>query len=43
VNNARDYSHGRRLVELGVVANPAELADASRQLKDWLNTAAASS
>lgn len=36
VNNARDYSHGRRLVELGVVADPAELADAERQLKEWL-------
>lgn len=36
VNNARDYSHGRRLVELGVVADPAELADTDRQLKEWI-------
>lgn len=36
VNNARDYSHGRRLVELGVVVDPAELADADRQLKEWI-------
>lgn len=40
VNNARDYSHGRRLVELGIVANPDELADAGRQLKEWLAVAA---
>ena len=36
VNNARDYSHGRRLVELGIVADPAELANADRQLKEWI-------
>jgi 3-phenylpropionate/trans-cinnamate dioxygenase ferredoxin reductase subunit len=36
VNNARDYSHGRRLVELGVVVDPAELADAARPLKEWI-------
>jgi 3-phenylpropionate/trans-cinnamate dioxygenase ferredoxin reductase component len=36
VNNARDYSHGRRLVELGVVADPIELNVAERQLKDWI-------
>jgi 3-phenylpropionate/trans-cinnamate dioxygenase ferredoxin reductase component len=36
VNNARDYSHGRRLVELGVIVDPAEIADASRQLKEWI-------
>lgn len=36
VNNARDYSHGRRLVELGIVADHLELADADRQLKEWL-------
>jgi 3-phenylpropionate/trans-cinnamate dioxygenase ferredoxin reductase subunit len=36
VNNVRDYSHGRRLVELGIKADPAELADDSRQLKEWL-------
>lgn len=39
VNNARDYSHGRRLVELSIVADPKELADASRQLKEWLSVA----
>jgi 3-phenylpropionate/trans-cinnamate dioxygenase ferredoxin reductase component len=38
VNNARDYSHGRRLVELGIFADPADLADDSRQLKEWLAT-----
>lgn len=36
VNNVRDYSHGRKLVELGVVVDPAELADAERQLKEWI-------
>ncbi|WP_337180567.1 NAD(P)/FAD-dependent oxidoreductase [Sphingopyxis granuli] len=36
VNNARDYSHGRRLVELGLAADPDELADTTRQLKEWL-------
>ncbi len=36
VNNARDYSHGRRLVELGVTVDPAELADAGRQLKEFI-------
>jgi 3-phenylpropionate/trans-cinnamate dioxygenase ferredoxin reductase subunit len=36
VNNARDYSHGRRLVELGIVVDHLELADADRQLKEWL-------
>ena len=41
VNNARDYSHGRRLVELGIAADPEELADAGRQLKEWLAAPAA--
>lgn len=36
VNNARDYSHGRRLVDLGIVIEPAALADADRQLKEWI-------
>lgn len=36
VNNARDYSHGRRLVELGIAVDPAEIADAERQLKEWI-------
>jgi 3-phenylpropionate/trans-cinnamate dioxygenase ferredoxin reductase subunit len=40
VNNARDYSHGRRLVELGVVVDAAEIGDAGRQLKEWLTASA---
>lgn len=36
VNNARDYSHGRRLVELGIFADAAELSNADRQLKEWI-------
>ena len=40
VNNVRDYSHGRRLVELGVVVDATELADADRQLKEWLSAPA---
>jgi 3-phenylpropionate/trans-cinnamate dioxygenase ferredoxin reductase component len=36
VNNARDYSHGRRLVELGVKVNPAKIVDTERQLKEWI-------
>lgn len=34
VNNVRDYSHGRRLVELGVRADAMQLADTSRPLKE---------
>ena len=41
VNNVRDYSHGRRLVELGVKVDPAEIADTDRQLKEWAAPAAA--
>ena len=41
VNNARDYSHGRKLVELGIAADAEELADAGRQLKEWLAAPAA--
>jgi 3-phenylpropionate/trans-cinnamate dioxygenase ferredoxin reductase subunit len=37
VNNVRDYSHGRRLVESGIACDPAEIADSSRQLKEWLS------
>ena len=33
VNNVRDYSHGRRLVEQGIHANASDIADASLQLK----------
>jgi 3-phenylpropionate/trans-cinnamate dioxygenase ferredoxin reductase component len=36
VNNARDYSHGRRLVELSVKVNPDKIVDTERQLKDWI-------
>lgn len=35
VNNVRDYSHGRRLVELGVNVVDEEIGDAGRQLKEW--------
>jgi 3-phenylpropionate/trans-cinnamate dioxygenase ferredoxin reductase subunit len=37
VNNVRDYSHGRRLVETGVVCDPVEISDPDRQLKEWLS------
>ncbi|MBH5323436.1 NAD(P)/FAD-dependent oxidoreductase [Aurantiacibacter sediminis] len=40
VNNVRDYSHGRKLVEMGLRIDPAELADAGRPLKDWVKSAA---
>jgi 3-phenylpropionate/trans-cinnamate dioxygenase ferredoxin reductase subunit len=36
VNAVRDYSHGRRLVELGAAVVAADLADTSRPLKDWI-------
>ena len=35
VNNVRDYSHGRRLVELGISVDTQHLADTSRMLKEW--------
>ncbi len=35
VNNVRDYSHGRRLVELGSLVNGTEIANSTRQLKEW--------
>lgn len=38
VNNVRDYSHGRRLVELGVTVDAAALSDSSRPLKDFIST-----
>lgn len=41
VNNARDYSHGRRLVDLSIAIEPAALADAERQLKEWIPSPAA--
>jgi 3-phenylpropionate/trans-cinnamate dioxygenase ferredoxin reductase component len=36
VNNVRDYSHGRRLVELGIEADVQNLADPSMQLKELI-------
>jgi len=36
VNNVRDYSHGRRLVELGVIAEPDRIADSAIQLKQLI-------
>jgi 3-phenylpropionate/trans-cinnamate dioxygenase ferredoxin reductase component len=41
VNNVRDYSHGRRLVEQGGSVVAAEIADSTRQLKEWVVTARA--
>jgi 3-phenylpropionate/trans-cinnamate dioxygenase ferredoxin reductase subunit len=38
VNNVRDYSHGRRLVELGISVDTEHLADTSRMLKEWTVT-----
>lgn len=35
VNNVRDYSQGRRLVEVGAIVDPQNLADTSRVLKEW--------
>ena len=39
VNNVRDYSHGRRLVELGVVVEAREIVEANRPLKGWVPAA----
>jgi 3-phenylpropionate/trans-cinnamate dioxygenase ferredoxin reductase subunit len=36
VNNVRDYSHGRRLVELGIEADVQNLADPTMQLKELI-------
>ena len=36
VNNVRDFSHGRRLVELGVEVSAKDIADARRPLKEWI-------
>jgi 3-phenylpropionate/trans-cinnamate dioxygenase ferredoxin reductase component len=36
VNNVRDYSHGRRLVELKAKVDATQIADSSRMLKDWV-------
>lgn len=38
LNNVRDYSQGRRLVELGVRVDSAAIADADRPLKEWAVT-----
>ena len=42
VNNARDYSHGRKLVEQGIFVEAAEIADSGRQLREWLRTSESS-
>jgi 3-phenylpropionate/trans-cinnamate dioxygenase ferredoxin reductase component len=36
VNNVRDYSHGRRLVELGAAVDAQALADCGRALKEFI-------
>lgn len=36
VNNVKDYSQGRKLVEQRLSIDPARLADTSHQLKEWL-------
>ncbi len=36
VNMVRDYAQGRKLVEMGVVADPAQLADVSKPLKELI-------
>jgi 3-phenylpropionate/trans-cinnamate dioxygenase ferredoxin reductase component len=36
VNNVKDYSQGRKLVEQQLNIDPALLADTSHQLKEWL-------
>jgi 3-phenylpropionate/trans-cinnamate dioxygenase ferredoxin reductase component len=41
VNNVRDYSHGRRLVEQGMIVAANAIADASRPLKEWISAAPA--
>jgi 3-phenylpropionate/trans-cinnamate dioxygenase ferredoxin reductase component len=37
VNNVRDYSQGRKLVEQGAVIRTSDVADVSRQLKEFLS------
>jgi 3-phenylpropionate/trans-cinnamate dioxygenase ferredoxin reductase component len=41
VNNVREYSHGRRLVELSVAVDSDALADSSRPLKEFIPPATA--
>jgi 3-phenylpropionate/trans-cinnamate dioxygenase ferredoxin reductase subunit len=36
VNNVRDYAQGRKLIEAGVVVDPAQLADTGRALKEFI-------
>lgn len=36
INNVRDYSHGRRLVELGIIADKATIEDTAVQLKQLI-------
>ncbi len=38
VNNVKDYSQGRKLVEAGLVIDPAALADIEKPLKEFLPT-----
>jgi 3-phenylpropionate/trans-cinnamate dioxygenase ferredoxin reductase component len=38
VNNVRDYSHGRKLVELGIEVSASDLADTGRQLKEFISS-----
>jgi 3-phenylpropionate/trans-cinnamate dioxygenase ferredoxin reductase component len=38
VNNVRDYSHGRKLVELGIEVTASDLADTGRQLKGFISS-----
>lgn len=38
VNNVRDYSQGRRLVDLGICADSTQISDTGRQLKEWVIT-----
>jgi 3-phenylpropionate/trans-cinnamate dioxygenase ferredoxin reductase component len=40
VNNARDYAHGRRLIEQGVKVDAGAIANAAWPLRDWLSPAA---
>jgi 3-phenylpropionate/trans-cinnamate dioxygenase ferredoxin reductase component len=40
VNSVRDYSHGRRLVELGTEVDVTIISDPSRQLKELIATTA---
>jgi 3-phenylpropionate/trans-cinnamate dioxygenase ferredoxin reductase component len=41
VNNVKDYSQGRKLVELGLELTADQIADTTRPLKDYIPTTAA--